>query len=220
MQNRPPSLSRVHAIIGFSLGLLLAASPVDAQCPPNDGQIGVTFFCWHEQPTAPVFSFSTFCSQLGGSGFVSYNLTSGAIAVAARGDAHLGMDVSMQTADDFVVDGPPGPTPIVFTAILLSTVDAASQLKLFSGVQRDSTSYTGPPSQSPRITLQHPVGEHFLLSMQALTASFAFRNQSGSGFLGFTALPAGYSLHSCQGYAAAPVAVRPTSWAKLKQYYR
>jgi hypothetical protein len=33
-------------------------------------------------------------------------------------------------------------------------------------------------------------------------------------------LPPGYTLKSCYGYAAVPVGLRTTSWARLKQIYR
>ena len=210
-------LAGIPASVMFLIVAFGTISDVWAQCPLNVGQIN-PLGCPFQESTAPVFSFYLYCVT--GYGSESYDLTNGTIGVTAFEGGDSSMEVFMQTTDDFVINGPAGGSPIVFSAILQAKVNASSELKLFSGAVRDSTDYAGALDQTLRLTLQHSVGEHFLVSMRAFTVSVRLQGTSASGVLGFTALPPGYSLSSCQGYAAAPVPTRPTSWGRLKQFFR
>lgn len=207
-------------LAGVFLGLALTAPDASGECPLNQGQIGVLQNCASPQSTAAIFSTSG-SNCVNGDGWVSYDLITGTIDVTSWSASHEGFTTWMQASDDFVIEGPPSATPIGIAAICtveLPNVNRA-QLQLGSGVASVLTSFAGPTYQTLRLDLEKLPGEHFTVSMRA-TGSALLNTVSVRGTLRFTSLPTGYTLTSCQGYAALPVATRATSWGRLKQFYR
>lgn len=200
-------LSSVWLLAGLTL-----SSPADAQCPADSGAVGIHWGCALKTSTAPTFSYGAWCVV--GDGHVSYDLIRGTIHADAYSSED--MDAFIQANDDFVINGPLGGGSITITAVLNCTTLNCGWATLFSGAIRDSL-----PREHSRleITLQHPVGEHFPIGMYAFACSAGY-NSFITGTLGFTALPPGYSLRSCQGYSALPVATQSMSWGRLKTYYR
>ncbi len=206
-----------RAIAWVALGLVLTATAAHSQCPVNQGLIGVLQNCASPESTDPIFSMSG-SECLNGSGSVSYDLIAGTIDVTSYSYSHESFETWLRTQDDFVIVGPASAIPIaaIFTGSL-----HRSEVRLSSGAVMVSMSADGSPTQSLRLDLRKLPGEHFLLGIFASGSGIPDQGTSRArGNLGFTALPPGYSLVSCQGYAALPVATRATRWWRLKQLYR
>lgn|SRR5690242_9965651 len=195
------------------LGFLVCGSAATAQCPQNTYAIN-QFSCAILTSTAPTLSYSNYC--LTGSGVLQYDLVNGTISCSALGTPES-IENLVQTSDDFVLLGPSGGGPVTITAVFTGSISHCGLLKLYSGTSRDSAVVTGPARLE--IAMAHSVGEHFPLSMVALTCSNG-PQAVAQGSFGFTALPPGYSLQSCQGYAGAVVPTQRTSWGRLKAHYR
>jgi hypothetical protein len=209
----------------FFLSLLLlglAAGAAHGECPLNEGRIGLLQQCAFPQSTAPVFSM-TASNCFGGFGSVSYDLIAGTLEVSSFSQGHEGFQSWMQVSDDYVIEGPPSATPIGISVICTVNMQPRSELQLSSGATSVSTVSFGPTVQTLRLYLEKQPGEHFSVGMRATV----FPRWEGTpqqstirGALQFSVLPPGYTLTSCQGYAALPVAARYSTWGQVKRIYR
>ena len=203
----------------WSIALLsaLAAPSSFAQCPVNSGRM---CNCGCPQPLSslPIYSVSG-GGCVGGYGGVSYDLTRGHLeAYASSIDPHLGSVTQMTTTDLFLIVGPASPSPIS-VAIRVHVVHNQAEFRVFSDAARDSSkNFLGNSPADLRISFAIGVGVEFPVSMFVSVAvlSYGF----GSGDMFFEALPPGYSVASCQGFANAPVPTRKVAWGMLKAHYR
>src|SRR5262245_44179620 len=209
---------RALATIALSaLACGLFATAAHAQCPENFGLVG-TFpsGCAPFTSTQPALTFKP-PGCFNDFGSVTYDLTQGTVLVSTVSHADYGFNSWCRTTDDFFIDGPASTTPLSLTAILTADMTFGGEVHLVA--QADSASTSGPSHEVLHLSLLELPGEHFTLSMYV----FAYANPSlvsTSFTLAFAQLPAGYTVKSCQGYAAAPVATRPTTWGRLKASYR
>jgi hypothetical protein len=200
------------------LGFLLPVATARGLCPLNQGRIGVLQNCGSPQSTEPVFSASQSSTCINGFGSVGYDLRTGAFEVHSRSTSHEGFHTWLQTQDEFVIEGPASATPIPVSALFTGTWNRA-ELYLSSGTTIVSDGSDAITSRTLRLDLQKLPGESFIVTVRGdAAAHLGFADIQGA--MRFTSLPPGYSLRSCQGFAGVPVAVRTSSWGRIKQIYR
>ena len=208
-----PAFTRIALI---ALACCLFAPAARAQCPENFGVVGIPCPNAPFTSTQPTLTF-TGPGCFNDFGSVTYDLTQGTVLVKSVSHADYGFDSWCRTTDEFFIDGPPSGTPLSLSAILTADMSARSFAHFVA--QTDSASTSGLPHEVLRLSLLELPGEHFTLSMYVYADALLSRG-SASCTLVFSQLPAGYTLRSCQGYAAAPVATRPMTWGRLKASYR
>ena len=235
-------------MVRIALALSLATSTAvcavaEAQCPPN--YVGSHLSTPGGSPIYASAHRDSSCLAPGAClWFAQWDLTTGDASCDAY--TQCGGEVSpfgwvdQYTADDYVLSGPASPTPITFQAILhvtgsanttcrpdcsqpgcplvCSTGSASAYLK--EGAQTSSYSLTGGPSADLTLTLSKGVGEPFRLDMYLHANAVCNGFGHATSHLTF-ALPPGYGVASCYGYAA-PVATPASrlSWGRLKTVYR
>lgn len=209
-------------IVARALPLLLSAAPAfAADCPTNIGRMGASCQDHLHTSTAPIFSFTPPSGCVGqGGGTISYNLIAGSIAASAFLNDHFALTNSMQTSDVFVITGPASATAIDIQAILTTVRQPWTLARLTVGAVTLETSAPGSGTEVLKLNAAYLPGEPFTVGMFVEATAVGIDNRQISGSLAFSKLPPGYTLTSCQGYAAAPVATRVTSWGRLKQIYR
>ena len=186
-----------------------------ADCPTNFGVVPCSTF----QSTAPVFSYNSGfnCFPIG---TVGYNLLAGTINASVSTLDHISATSRMQTSDVFVISGPASAIPIEFQAIFTMVRQSRTRGGLTVGAVTIETSAPGSGTEVLKLNAAFLPGQTFTVGMFVEATAFKFDPNQISGSLAFSTLPPGYSLTSCQGYAAAPVGTRVTSWGRLKQIYR
>lgn len=144
-------------------------------------------------------------------------------------------------SDDFQVVGPPTSTPLAFQLAVHITGNldppCRSDPKAFARVTllvREGTSNqlfwdsdTVPNCEDNHdfdrtflLPIQRLVGQTFRVHIEAEAAPSIFAGATIEGSYDFVALPAGYSIVSCQGFAPNPIAVRESSWGRVKSMFR
>lgn len=219
----------------FTLGLLVSALalssvPSHGACPSNYASFrGFQFF-----PTEPVWSYSA-----NPSGGPSYDLVQGMMHSNWGGCSEQTESFYMTVHDDYWLEGPASATAISFNvrfhvtgvaqggtrplppygcAYAEMSADLSSGA-LHDGVSANSFCTSVAVDRLLSIPLEHLPGEVFQVTMKLNTGgscSFA----TADGALTFEDVPAGYSVRSCQGYAACPTPARPTTWGNVKAAYR
>lgn len=216
---------------------LLGIAPARAACPTNHAYGGP--YDWFD--SNPVWDQGIVC------GHVSVDLRSGWAQLSGGGGigeqtCGAGLDVS----DVYQLAGPPAGTPFAFTArIHLSGEVPASWFKdpylafychgsrvtsdLTVGSATDHFTDTQAGFDSLGC-VTHAVSADRTFPLSKLPGeTFTIRFQSNvSGYttctirqtLTFEGLPPGYTIQSCQGYAAQPTPALARSWGSLKNSYR
>jgi hypothetical protein len=216
------------------LALACVASVSQAQvCPTNQYFAPLV---GHDE-----FSTAAFRTAVDPNDDVGYDLRTGSMVcrVTTRSFAELRLH------DAFQVVGPPGPAlPFLVTlsitpnltittfgpvdvhncayantsATMVESADAAW------GASIECEGSLVTPPQRFHLPVSHVPGETFTivftLTLSTNSTSSAAAAATAVASYGFTGLPAGYSVRSCQGYAYAPVPTRATSWGRLKSIYR
>jgi hypothetical protein len=212
------------------LGLGFFAAGATADCPLNS---------WISNPvvgssTAPSFSFFS----------GSYNHVTGTFAASSSGGGEVGNSTSLSLADTYWLVGPSSATPIPLQARVHLTGAASASFELLPGglqgcfnagmtfelrhltttAQVTARATTSPCQsividESVQLPLEKPPGEPFTLNFDLRVSNSTFQHANANGLLTF-ALPPGYSIASCQGFAGPTVPAAPSSWGRLKTAYR
>jgi len=198
-------MCRVPTPLIALVSIALFASQVKASCPLDTLMVEYIVFSSTDPSMQQSATLNCSSPPYGtGYGRASYDLAAGTASVAV--DAHI---------------GPTSSGPISFTAQL------AAQLDIHSGASfREGDSNTGsttgpwPGLRLIQVIVTTSADSPFVLHTNLL----AFTSISG-GFgytqLSFPDLPPGYSIVSCQGFAAgAVVPARTHTWGRLKTLYR
>lgn len=214
----------------FGLFLLAgpAASPALAQCPNNTIDVCGVFVS-----NAPSYSASGCGPTSNGTG--SYNLPVGMLSAQSDADYPDGYARAHVTTDDvYRLVGPPTSALISFSADLRAhgqgssyyCTSASGSASLQSGASQQTATFrsSGCRGEGVDKTLSLPqlrsVGESFHLIMDVVASVSAGASAAMDGSLGFSGLPPGYAIESCQGYFSNPTPSRPWSWGRLKLRYR
>ncbi len=213
---------RLHRLaMAPALVIMVSRAAFAAVCPQNNGTIGQLQNCASPVSTAPVFFLQSSSYCINGGGWLSYDLTAGQIGIRTFSTSHEGYTNLLTTRDEFVVDGPANAPAVSFSAILsVSGLYGIGLARLTVGSQSEEVWFTGATPSQLQLFLTRNVGEPFIVEMYGEGHASPLNPSEFRGALGFTALPAGFSLRSCQGYASQPVATRATSWGRVKQFYR
>jgi hypothetical protein len=171
---------------------------------------------------------------------VAYDLVAGTMHAYATGSlAGIG-ESSVSAHDVFTLLGPPSATPVTFHA--RAHVWVAAGCGYGSTAQADASIREGASNGASAtggwdgcfgqvrdldIGIARASGSSFDLyfTVHAFGGTGDFRGGGGDGYaslsLSFPDLPAGYSVVSCQGFAAGQVtATRRSSWGAVKSLYR
>lgn len=163
---------------------------------------------------------------------VSFDLPTGRARLTLGGG-----DAFMTTRDTYRIVGP-GTAPVSGLATLEITYSmyanqtchepnyVAGTVTVSEGAQsrslfREANCVNGLFNQTERLHLpiSHVPGEPFTLAYD-LRGTGSFTTLSLDVQFGFSNLPPGYTVQSCQNFAYAPVATARSSWGAVKSYYR
>ncbi len=215
---------------------LLLVSSAHAQPPPcpTSGYVaggGFGFIEWSTE--APVWT------AFG----LTVNHVAGTLQGGITGAGEAGASVQFGSTDRYSLIGPSSATPISFNARLRVTGIAGSDfvdppsgspgclgsnmnVLLSSGGELVDVSAAGNACNPQaidtilEIALAKLPGEEFTVYTNAAMSALHQIQASVSGTLYFINLPPGYTIQSCKGYAAAPVAAKARSWGQVKKIYR
>ena len=219
----------------------LAVTPVQAAavCPTNVASGCVISYCDRIESSSPTWA----AGIVGGS--FSLDLIAGTMEMRSSGcSPHQSCGAGLTATDLYQVVGPASANPIPFEVRVALTGSIAAQLHTYpfhgtlcSGAQvrfvlssdAASTEFTDVNGSEPcagktvagglMLPLARVPGEWFPIRYD-LTANASGGEGTIRGAVSFANLPPGYSIVSCQGYGAPPVATLPSSWGRLKQVYR
>jgi hypothetical protein len=207
---------------------LLASGVARPACPANSVSLGGY---GSTATSAQQFDSS---STYGGAFHGAYNLATGELVLDQC--CNLSSTV-VDVVDAYDVTGVPAGTPVLLTAQLsvagsLQTPGGVITCAIQHGVDVQQSlhvvnAYQGwqPFSEFLQLPVTIVAGQpepiEFVLSGRRTVGSRI--DASGSqarASIGFTGLPAGATIVSCQGYSGAPVPARRPSWGRLKTIYR
>jgi hypothetical protein len=229
-------LLEVHAMRRFTLGLLagalaLTSASAGAACPTNYASTGPYQF----YPTEAVWRYFANPTIDG----PSYDLIQGTMHSTWGACSEQTLSFYMTVHDDYWLEGPASATAIPFIVRMHVTgiaqggtrplppygcayAEMSADLSsgaLHDGVSANSFCTSVAVDRLLSVSVEHLPGEVFQVTMMLNTGgscSFA----TADGVLTFEGVPPGYSIRSCQGYAAFPTPTRPTTWGNVKAAYR
>jgi len=178
-----------------------------------------------------------YCYSYYAYGEAVYNLVEGTVRVHAYANSYAVGQANASTSDVFTLLGPPSDPPITFHARVHVDFpgdcsygpEGGADASIREGASNSATASNTTCQHAAtdiEISITRSAGSTFDLSLTANASG-----GSGDGYYGgngnvslslsFPDLPKGYSVVSCQGFAAGKVtAARPLSWGELKTRYR
>jgi hypothetical protein len=213
-----------------ALVLGFAFADAGAQCPTND---------WYYGPLSGSSSAAAFHS-----GLVNWDLVAGTFSVSSCCGGETGSSSQVLLRDTYWLVGPASAIPIGLRARVDLAGNASAESRTLPGnvvgcfgsgttfelregaaassveARSSSTPCQGAAiDEMAVLVLEKLPGEPFTLNLKAFAWNSTFQQCDVSGLLTF-ALPPGYSIASCQGFAGPTVPATPASWGKLKSAYR
>ncbi|HKQ57878.1 MAG TPA: hypothetical protein VJY35_08405 [Candidatus Eisenbacteria bacterium] len=172
-------------------------------------------------------------------GQLRYDLIRGVVFAAAGTVNQASSSVELGVRDEYTLTGPPAGTPFTIRARLGFSARADEEctphghcdygdarLLLREGASNEASFaiHGGTATDVREVIVQGTVGAAFQLFISVYASAYSINSGAQANFTGqleFLDIPSGARVTSCQGFVAeGPVAVRQSSWGRLKQVYR